>query len=366
MREVRINGVIGMDVTLESVQSQLQNLQPTEDILFNISSPGGSVLTGFEIYNEIKMLPTSGKKIFQINGLAASIASIIVMAGDEIEASELSLFMIHKASSGIEGNASQLQEQIEVLNMIDKMLMDTYSARNAKNGKKKLSEKEMVAMLEAETWMTPQEAMDYGFIDRVINQVSDVTKIAAQTTQTMKHLDKLRRLLANSGKIEFTIEDVKAAVAQALSGKTYSSMTTDEDINAFLVAVKSILSNKAGGTLTDEDTAKVNELLNQAVTELQEIEAANTTAGQISQLAKAVAEIKGMLDTMSKAAVESGQQVENLTEEITNLKKGVRSFGKKPFVNEGSKLNLGSAYADPYAKHREEMKKIDDQTRKKK
>jgi len=353
-----------MDVTLESFQASIADVKPDDVVVFNISSPGGSVLTGFEIYNEVKNLKAS-KKIFQINGMAASIASIIVMAGDEIEASEFSLFMIHQASAGADGNATQLAQQIEILDKIDTLLLDTYHERNNNKGKKKISREAISDMLSAETWLTPAEALEYGFIDRIVNKLSDITKIAAKanTNLTMDYLQKLRKVLAQGGKVELTLEDVKNAVTQALEGKTFSSLK-DEEVDGFLVAVKALLQAKTGGTLAEDQEAQVNEFLNTIVDELKASELSNTSDGKIEALKQSIDRLAALVDTIAKSSVETGQQVENLTTDLTALKKNIRSFGKKPFTNETSRLNLGSAYVDPWAKHRSQMEEIDKKTRK--
>jgi hypothetical protein len=301
---------------------------------------------------------------FQITGIAASIASIIMLAGDKIEASEFSLLMIHKAKTNPgDANSIEMEQQIEILNRIDTLLTDSYFARNQERGKTKLTRNEVVAMLEAETWMTPAEALDYGFIDKVINKMSDVAKIAAQSNNfPMNQLQRLKNLIARGGRIEIVRADVDNAVNQALNGKKYSALN-DEELNAFLATVKNLIEQKVGGTLTDEETANVNSLLNESVVALKETESSQTADGQINALKGLLTELKSVVDQVSKVVVENGTAVEALTFEVTNLKKNARTFGQKPFVNESTKLNIGSAYVDPHARHRQQMKEIEEKTR---
>ena len=357
-----IRGIIGMDVTLDGFTSMLGEITPEDNVIFDISSPGGSVIVGLEIYNAVKEL--KAKKItFRINGLAASIASIIVMAGDEIEASEFSMFMIHKASTGIEGNSTELQQQVEILEKIDELLVNTYHARNQSKGTKKLSDKAIKDMIAKETWLSPAEALEYGFIDKVINQAADV-KAAALTNFNMNHLQKLRSLLNSGGKPQITAEDVEAAIAQSLDGKKFTSLN-EEEVQNFLVAVKGSLETKAGGTLTDEETESINDQLNKSVEALTEKERGETAEGQIEQLSASIKQLTDMVKTMGEAVVKNGQDTENLAFELQAVKKNARTFGKKAFVNETTKLNIGSAYVDPYAKHRQEMAAIDQKNNRK-
>jgi len=360
---IKIRGVVGIDVLTEDIIAQLQNVQPDDEIIFDTSSPGGSVLTGFEIFNAIRETKAA-KKVFSINGLAASITSIIVMAGDEIEMSELSLFMIHKASVGVEGNSEQIQQQSEILNKIDALLIDTYLQRNEKSGQKKLKRPDVENMLSKETWLTSAEALELGFIDRVVNKISDVSKIAAQTkTIDMNHLLKLKKLLAQGGRIEITKQTVDDAIVKALNGRKVSALS-DEETNEFLVAVKGLIENQLGGTLTDDELNNVNTLLNESIDAQRETELAQTTDGKIDALQKTIDQLANIVKSIGETTVANGQAVENLSFEITNIKKGVRSFGKKPFVNESTKmLNIGAAYVDPYAKHRAEMAAIEAKNR---
>ena len=346
-RTIPIRGVIGADVTAENFSPLLEGITADDAITFDISSPGGSVLVGFEIFNEIKNLPTKDIT-FEINGIAASIASVIVMAGAKIHASEFSLFMIHKASTGAEGNSIELQQQIEILNKIDELLVDTYHGRNKKNGKTKLTRDQIVAMMEKETWLTPAEGVEYGFIDKIINKTADVNKLAAKIS-TMEYLQKLKRLMAQGGKLTVTPEDVKAAMVQALAGKKYSNLS-DEELNTFLTTVKGLIEEKLGGTLGEEEMAAVNAALNEAVMALQTQEEEESTDGQIAALTKVVASLKETIDTISKSVVETGQGIENLSFEITALKKDTRTFGRKPFVNEAGRLDVGAAYQAPHKK----------------
>jgi ATP-dependent protease ClpP protease subunit len=360
-RTIPIRGVIGHDVTLDSVKAKLSGVTSDDELVFDISSPGGSVLVGFEIYNEIKNLP-SKNIVFEINGLAASIASIIVMAGAEIRASEFSLFMIHNASTGVEGNAEELKQQIEILKKIDELLLDTYYNRNQERGKTKLTRDRISEMMNTETWLTPAEGVEYGFIDKIINKSADIAKVAAQYKPSMKHLQKLKQMLAMGGKLAITKEDVSRAFSNALEGRKYSNLT-EEEINSVLVAVKSALEQQTGGDMTEEQTQEVDNLLNEVANEVTRAEAESSTEGQLSALRKSVAELTKTIETVAQSLVESGNQMEALTFEINNLKKQTRTFANRPFVNEASKLSIGGAYVDPYAKHRAQMADIDKKTR---
>ena len=128
-----------------------------------INSPGGDVFAGLAIYNGLR---NSGKKInVKVLGLAASAASLIAMAGDTIEMPENSFMMIHNPWGFAAGDANEMRATADVLDKIGSGLVSTYAKRTGK------SEDEITALLNAETWMTAQEAVDAGFATKVVDAV---------------------------------------------------------------------------------------------------------------------------------------------------------------------------------------------------
>lgn len=130
------------------------------EVAVEINSPGGDFFAGLAIYNGLR---ASGKKItVKVLGLAASAASLVAMAGDTIEMAENSFLMVHKTLTGMLANADDMRETAEVLDKFDAGLVSIYAKRTGK------SAEEITALLEAETWMSAQEAFDAGFATAVI------------------------------------------------------------------------------------------------------------------------------------------------------------------------------------------------------
>lgn len=119
------------------------------DVDIFINSGGGNVFAGFAIYNAIKQL--KGKKTVYIDGLAASIASVIAMAGDEIKVYGNSYMMIHRAWSSAAGNAAELRETADILERLDASILDIYKTRF------NVSEDKLKVMIDAETWLDGSE-----------------------------------------------------------------------------------------------------------------------------------------------------------------------------------------------------------------
>jgi len=162
--EISIYDEIGMwGVTAKQFISDLKALGDVKDITVSINSPGGSVFDGLAIYN---VLRASGANItVKVMGIAASIASIIAMAGKKIVMPENSFMMIHNPLNIVKGNADDMREMADILDKVGSSLVATYVARTGK------SEEEVKALMDAETLMTATEAKEFGFADEVIPAV---------------------------------------------------------------------------------------------------------------------------------------------------------------------------------------------------
>jgi ATP-dependent protease ClpP protease subunit len=136
-----------------------KDLKPKDTLRLVLNCYGGDVFDGLAIYNAIQSHP--GKKSVLVAGIAASIASIIALAGDELVMSEGSMLMIHRASTFSYGNANDLEKNRNTLLKIDDVMSSLYARKTG------LEESEILAMMDAETWFTAEEAVDKGFADRI-------------------------------------------------------------------------------------------------------------------------------------------------------------------------------------------------------
>lgn len=128
-------------------------------IHLRINSPGGSVFAARAIEQALR--EHKAKVVVHIDGLAASAATFIAMAGDEIAMSKGALFMIHKAWGVTWGNADDLRAQAELLDKIDGTLVQTYADRTGQKSA------QIADWMAAETWFTANEAVEHKFADRV-------------------------------------------------------------------------------------------------------------------------------------------------------------------------------------------------------
>lgn len=153
----------GGGIGAKSFNDTLKQLGNVDALDIYINSPGGSVFEGIAIYNQIKRF-NAGEKIIHIDGVAASIASIIAMAGTEIRIAENAMMMIHDPWGMSVGTADEMRKQAEALDKIRDTLLDTYEART-KGKRNQISD-----WMSAETWMTAKETKDRGFADVITSE----------------------------------------------------------------------------------------------------------------------------------------------------------------------------------------------------
>ena len=180
----------------------LNALGKLTEINVRINSPGGSVFDGIAIYNTL--IKNGAKIIVDIDGLAASISSVIAMAGNEIRMASNALFMIHDPWGVFAGNADELRTQAELLDKVQGTLVDTYL------NKATASKADIEQMMASETWMTADEALDHGFID----SISDEMQMAAHfDLKRFKHPTKVEAKASNVVQIDSgTSESARTAL----------------------------------------------------------------------------------------------------------------------------------------------------------
>lgn len=157
--EIYIYDAIGFfGVEAETFIRDLERVD-SQNISLRINSPGGNVFDGTAIYNALLRHPATVN--VQIDGLAASMASIIALAGDTVEMAENAFYMIHMPWSMVVGEAGDMRKEAEILDKLSETAIKTY-ARNSS-----LSEDEVRAAMADETWYSADEAKAAGFVDSI-------------------------------------------------------------------------------------------------------------------------------------------------------------------------------------------------------
>lgn len=143
-------------VTAKRISAALRSLDGA-DVVVNINSPGGDVFEGLAIYNLLREY--KGHVTVRVLGVAASAASFIAMAADEIQIARAGFFMIHNAWTGLWGNRNDLRETADFLEQIDDTIADIYHVKSG------LSMDELKADMDKERWINGRDAIDSGFAD---------------------------------------------------------------------------------------------------------------------------------------------------------------------------------------------------------
>lgn len=137
-----------------------------KDISLEINSPGGDVFAGIAMYNGLRALADAGKTInVKIMGIAASAASLVAMAGDTIEMPSNTMMMVHNPWTFAMGDADEMRATADVLDGISNGLIATYAKRTGK------AADEIKTLLDAETWLSAEEAVALGFATTVTDKV---------------------------------------------------------------------------------------------------------------------------------------------------------------------------------------------------
>lgn len=172
------------DTSASGFKQDLDKLGSVDNIDLHINSGGGSVFDGIAIFNMLKSNPA--KITVYVDALAASIASVIAMAGDEIIMPSNSMLMIHNPWTQAIGNAKELRKMADDLDQIGKSSRQSYLSKTGD----KLSEEDLMQLLDDETWLTAQEAVDYGFADEIVESNQMAASINKETLQHYKHAPK--------------------------------------------------------------------------------------------------------------------------------------------------------------------------------
>lgn len=189
-----------------------------EEIVLDVASNGGDVFSASEIYT---MLKSSGKNIVvNIQGLAASAASVISMAGNTVNISPTAQLMIHKASVIGAGNADDFEHEAKVLNGIDESIASAYELKTG------MKQEDLLQMMASETWLNAKEAVDKGFADNIMFSNDEDEEIVI--TNSINHIpskqaiNKFKNLIAKEqlknekdSQPKISLRDQKLAILRA-------------------------------------------------------------------------------------------------------------------------------------------------------
>ena len=149
----------GDEITPRQFREDLDGLGDIEDLVIHINSGGGDVFAGQAIYSTLKQ--HKAHKTVYVDGIAASIASVIAMAGDTVIMPNNATMMIHNAWTLTAGNKHELRKMADTMEKIDESIVAVYAAKT------KLAVEDIANMMDDETWLGAQEAINLGFADKI-------------------------------------------------------------------------------------------------------------------------------------------------------------------------------------------------------
>lgn len=163
-RTLVLNGQIaeaswfGDEITPTIFRDEL--MKGEENITVWLNSPGGDVFAAAQIYN--MLMDYKGNVTVRIDGLAASAASMIAMAGTTVEMSPVGMLMIHNPSTAVIGNTKEMQAAIQMLDEVKESILNAYELKTGQP-RQQLSD-----LMDAESWMNAKKAVEMGFADKIL------------------------------------------------------------------------------------------------------------------------------------------------------------------------------------------------------
>ena len=222
------------------LKDKLLELGDISEINLHINSLGGDVFEGLAMFNLLKQHKATVK--VYIDGIAASIASVIAMAGDEIYMPKNSMMMIHNCWTYGCGNAKDLRKAADDLDKIMEASIESYMS------KVNIDRDELVELLDGETWLTAQECLDKGFCTKILPISDDIEQSASKS---IMDLVKEKRNL--SLQVEQAIKEVANAKMEVLNCRqnvsNISNEAIDEIANRVVERINENSSNQSNNEL---------------------------------------------------------------------------------------------------------------------
>jgi ATP-dependent Clp endopeptidase proteolytic subunit ClpP len=262
-------------VTAQDFISEIKGLKDMP-INLRINSLGGDVFDGMAMYNVIKR--REAKTTVYIEGIAASIATIIALGADEVIMAENSLFMIHNAWGGTSGEAKDMRKTAETLDKITSELTDIYVKKTG------LSYDTLAEMMDEESWLNADEAFALGFIDTI----SDSIKVAAKYD-----VSKFKNI---------TQEEIKNKLSININNKKMTNELKDwfnSKVEEIVASVKGEV--KVSADVAEQTAITVNLGDNEEITnKISEFEAKNIElSNKMSLLEEELVSAKGNNETLT-------------------------------------------------------------------
>ena len=181
--DIYLYGIIGgWNVNAQQFLAELQAAGDVDTITVYLNTVGGSFYDGLPIYNTLKQ--HKAHVTVKVMGYALSMGSVVMLAGDAVEAAENSLIMIHRAQGGVWGDAGEMAKTADILLKHEAAILPEYARRMGK------TETEVQALLQAETWYTAAEAKAAGLVDTITGKTTATPPAATMPADSWHYAEQ--------------------------------------------------------------------------------------------------------------------------------------------------------------------------------
>lgn len=298
-----------------AILNELQN-NTFNEINLQISSPGGSVDDAFAMFDLIK--GSKAHVTANLSGIVASAATVIALSADKVIMSENSLFMIHNASVGLQGNKEEMAEAIEVMNKFDGRIANIYQKKTG------LPLDEIKDLMTAETWFTAEEALAKGFVDEISEEglrLAAKFDLNAIQNRGFKNIpNNIKEIINNNNNNDMELKDVFNNIISAFENKGVE--ITDEH-KALISEVENSIKEQF------ENSLKESEVTNSELkSTIETLEANAKIVSDLEATLESITESKNDLtakvaELESKLAIDNSVETPATPEADANLDKDV-------------------------------------------
>ena len=273
---------------------------PVDTLNIDIHSPGGSVFDGYLIHSKIMQLRAKGVYVTATVSLAASMASVICMACNEVIMQKTGRMMIHDVSMGLHGNAQELTKAANMCDELSAEIAKIYSSRTG------MDVQTVRAMMQEETWINAEKCVSLGFANKVLDDLTNSVRVPS-----MSLLDRLTNPSAQEAVDKIAALENAIAAHENELGTYQAELIEARNAITELAVAKQDLS-EAQNAITAKDAA-----IAQAKAEIETLQA-KVTELQTSIPAQAVA-LAASAGITAALDIESGSQPVDHLEHIKNL-----------------------------------------------
>ena len=319
---IDIEGVIGWEVLARDIKRQLKDMDDVEEIDVFMNSPGGYIDDGFGTFTALKNHPATIN--MHITGMAASMGSVIAMAGDTVTIEPTGMMMIHPPASIAWGTAVEMRKEADVLDKYESRLITAYNRRDLN-----ITDDELAKAVADETWYTAEEALEAGFVDSIADGVDEdvePTNAAIEWLRVARYKNAPESVV---NKIRTNRKKTTALANKLINNGGSAAETTGDEMSKYTqaeldAAVKAATEAATKEAKAQADKDAVDKAVNDTHDRYKQLmghkNASNTKAvALVARSDMSIEEATEYMDEVAVAKKEDGKSNELTKEEIEKI-----------------------------------------------